>query len=125
QFMRDNWESIDLGEGWQLYEEDGEPVGYEYKAGDIGYIDLLAHHHSEARWLVIELKRAQSSDDTIGQVLRYMGWVKQHVADSGDTVEGLIIAHGMEPRLRYALECTSNLSVKLYEVDFRLTDPVQ
>ncbi len=123
EFMRDNWDTISLGQEWDLREEDGELVGYEYPAGEVGQIDLLAQHKTEPRWLVIELKRGQSSDETVGQVLRYMGWVKRDLADTSDTVEGLIIAHSMDPRLHYALEYTSNLSVKLYKVDFRLTDP--
>ena len=123
QFMRDNWDSLELGKDWALHEEDGELVGYEYAAGYIGYIDLLAHHRTEPRWLVVELKRGQSSDGTVGQVLRYIGWVQEQLAAPGEMVEGLIVAHGIDDKLRYALKPTCNIGVKLYEVDFRLRDP--
>src|SRR5262249_35976603 len=32
------------------------------------------------RWLVIELKREQSTGQTVGQLLRYVGWVRRHLA---------------------------------------------
>ena len=123
QFMRDNWESIELGQEWELHQEDGEVVGYEYKAGDIGYVDLLARHRSAPRWLVVELKRGQSSDATVGQVLRYMGWVKQNLASTGETVTGLIVAHSADAKILCALEYTIGVDLRLYEVDFRLISP--
>jgi hypothetical protein len=91
-FMYDNWGRIPLGQQWDLYEQDGEIVGYEYNTNEIGKIDLLAKHKTKPRWLVIELKRGQTSDETVGQVLRYMGWVEENLAEDGDSVHGLIIA---------------------------------
>jgi len=38
------------------------------------------------RWLVVEHKRNQTSDQTVGQLLRYIGWVKRHLAEDGDVV---------------------------------------
>ncbi len=97
EFLRDNWERTDLGKEWRIFEEDGDAdAGYEY-ATDIGRIDLLAKHKTDARWLVVELKRQQTSDQTVGQVLRYVGWVKKHLARDGDRVDGLIVAHEDEP----------------------------
>lgn len=123
QFMRDNWESIDLGQEWDLLQEDGETVGFEYKAGNIGYVDLLAKHKTAPRWLVIELKRDQSSDVTVGQILRYMGWVQENLADAGDSVEGLIVARSGDEKIRYALRFTNNVGLRLYEIEFRLVEP--
>jgi len=122
-FIRDNWDRICLGSEWTLLEQDGEVVGYKYQTGEIGEIDLLARHRSGPRWLVIELKRNQTSDATVGQVLRYVGWVEEHLACDGETVEGLIIAQSGDERIRYALKHTSGVSLKLYEIDFRLKEP--
>ena len=120
EFLRDNWNHTDLGQDWVIYEEDGDPdVGYEYPCG-IGRIDLLARHRNEPRWLVIELKRNQTSDATVGQVLRYMGWVKQKMAEPDDSVEGLVIAHKADEQIRFALSAVSDVDLKLYEVEFRL-----
>lgn len=121
-FMRDNWDSI-LGSEWALLEQDGDVIGYKYQTDQVGEIDLLAKHKSEPRWLVIELKRNQTSDATVGQVLRYMGWVEEHLASDGEIVEGLIVAHSGDEKIRYALRHTSGVSLKLYEIDFRLKEP--
>jgi len=121
-FLFDNWNKIPLGKQWDLYEEDGEVVGYEYNTNEIGKIDLLAKHKSQPRWLVIELKRQQASDDTVGQVLRYMGWVAEELASEGETVQGLIIAHEVDAKIRYALMPAANVGFMCYSVDFHLQE---
>jgi hypothetical protein len=119
EFLRDNWDRTSLATEWKLHEEDGEEVGYEYPC-EVGRIDLLAHHRTEPRWLVIELKRKQTSDETVGQMLRYIGWVKRNLAQASDTVEGLIIAKQSDEAIRYALSATSGIAINHYEVEFRL-----
>jgi len=123
EFMRDNWNRISLGAEWGLHEQDGDVVGFKYATGVIGEIDLLAKHRTEPRWLVIELKRDQSSDVTVGQVLRYMGWVRENLASDGESVEGLIVARSGDEKIRYALQFTNNVGLRLYEIDFRLVEP--
>lgn len=86
EFLRDNWDHIELGKEWSIYQEPGdEEAGYEYPC-DVGRIDLLDRHKTKPRWLVIELKRNQTSDQTVGQLLRYIGWVKQHLAEGDEIV---------------------------------------
>jgi hypothetical protein len=121
-FMFDNWDKISPGQEWNLHVEDSEIVGCEYNTNEIGRIDLLAKHKFQPRWLVIELKRQQSSDDTVGQVLRYMGWVQQHLAVANESVHGLIIARQPDARLRYALMHTKNVGLMCYRVDFQLDE---
>ena len=70
--------------------------------------------------MVIELKRNQTSDDTVGQVTRYMGWVRKSKND--ENVKGIIIASGFDKKLEYALEVVDNVDVFIYEVDFRLKE---
>ncbi len=120
QFLRDNWNRIELSKDWAIYSEPGDDeAGYEYPC-DVGRIDLLAKHRREGRWLVIELKREQSTDQTIGQLLRYIGWVKQHLAGRHEPVQGMIICRETDEALQYALHAVSNVEVQLYEVEFRL-----
>ena len=57
--------------------------------------------------MVIELKKGRSSDVVVGQILRYMGWVKEHLAvDDYDQydVRGIIISKEKDDRLEYALK---------------------
>lgn len=120
EFLRDNWERLELSNEWAIYQEPGDKeAGYEYPC-DIGRIDLLAKHKSEPSWLVVELKRNQTSDQTVGQLLRYIGWVKRHLADDGDIVHGLIICRKADDALRYALSMLPNVELRLYRVEFYL-----
>jgi hypothetical protein len=119
EFLFQNWELLPQFEDWIIYQVDGEDVGMEFNT-DIGRIDILAKHETRPEWLVIELKRNQASDDTMGQVQRYMGWVEVKLASPGDLVRGLIIAKEMTEKLRFALKPTSNISFMNYEVNFSL-----
>lgn len=119
-YMFDNWDMLDLAQDWDIYTRDGEPeAGYEFRT-PIGRIDLLAKHKREPRWLVIELKREKSSDAVVGQVLRYMGWVRKHLSENGDMVEGLVVATEGDPQLHYALTVVPSVAFQSYEVEFRL-----
>jgi len=121
-YLFDNWAQLELSLDWELFVRDGEPdAGYEFPT-PVGRIDLLAKHRREARWLVIELKRDKSSDAVVGQILRYIGWIKAHLAQPGEAVEGLVIAAGGEEKLYYALSAMPLVSFKSYEVEFRLKD---
>ena len=121
-YLFDNWSQLELSQDWELFVRDGEPdAGYEFPT-PVGRIDLLARHRTEAKWLVIELKRDKSSDAVVGQILRYIGWIKAHFAQAGETVEGLVIASRAEDKLHYALSAVPSVSFKSYEVEFRLND---
>ena len=58
----------------------------------------------------------------MGQVLRYMGWVKEHLSRGAHEVCGIVICHSVDERLDYALSMIPNVDAKYYKVDFRLTD---
>ncbi len=123
EFLRDNWNHLEIGQEWGLYQEPGdEEAGYEYPC-DVGRIDLLAKHRTQSRWLVVELKRNQTSDQTVGQLLRYIGWVKRHLADENDEVHGMIICREADASLHYALSAVPNVKLQFYEVEFHLREP--
>ena len=69
---------------------------------------------------MIELKRNQTSDDTVGQLTRYMGWIKQNMNDNN--VRGIIIAANFDKKLECALRVVPNVEVFLYKVDFKLNE---
>ena len=97
--------------------EEGELISQQYKT-DIGPIDILAKDKKTKSFVVIELKKNQTSDDTIGQLARYMGWIKEILKD--DSVKGIIIAGSYDKKLDYALKVMKNIEMFLYEVDFRV-----
>lgn len=119
-FLFENWDKTQLGKEWALYAKDGDPeTAYEFPT-DVGRIDLLAKHRKEARWLVVELKRNQTSDDTVGQILRYTAWIKRNLAQPKETVEGLIVARSVDDNLRYAVSEVPHVRLMEYQVSFHL-----
>jgi hypothetical protein len=116
KYLNSNWSEIPLFEGWKLQKKDAFREG-GYNTGVVGEIDLLARHREEHRWLVIELKRHQGSDETIGQILRYMGWVKENLLGIDGKVEGLIICEVADENVRYALKCVSGVNLKIYSFE--------
>jgi hypothetical protein len=120
-FIVENWEKIDFGEKLEIFEDDDGNKGKQYVAGDAGYIDILAKDKKN-NLVVIELKKGQKSDAVVGQVLRYMGWVRTNLAKGAD-VRGLIVVRDRDPRLEYAVrELGEKVKVKRYSVSFRLMD---
>ena len=96
-----------------------EPVGQQY-ATDAGPVDVLAISKDEKRLLVVELKRGRASDVVVGQLLRYMGFVKEEVAEPYQSVEGAIIALDDDKKLRWALAAVPSISFYRYEISFKL-----
>jgi hypothetical protein len=50
-------------------------------------------------------------------------WIKEHLAEEGDEVHGMIIAREGDDGLRYAVGPVPNLTFQVYEVEFRLKAP--
>lgn len=118
EFMAHNWDSIAWGSTLRLF-RDGDQSGRQYPAGTWS-IDFLAVDDDTGDFVVIELKRGQTSDATIGQVLRYISWVRENVATAGQNVRGVIVASEVDEALRYAARDLTNISVQTYEVTFTL-----
>lgn len=118
-FLVKNWAQTELGREYDIYTEDGESVGQQYLT-DTGPLDLLAIKKDKSELLVVELKKGRASDAVVGQVLRYMGFVKEDLAESGQTVRGVIIALESDVRLRRALAVVPNVQFYRYQIDFKL-----
>lgn len=121
-FIIENWPHSQLGEKYELIYDDGHLLSQQYRTS-IGPIDILAKDKAKGNYVVIELKRNQTSDDTVGQITRYMGWVREHLSDSN--VHGLIIAGKFDEKLHYAQSMVPEIDVYLYEVQFSLREHVR
>jgi len=107
--------------------QDEETSGRQYRTS-VGYIDLLAIDRDNEKFVVIELKKGRSSDQVVGQILRYMGWVKENLTvDEYEkySVRGIIISKEKDDDLEYALGMVPNLNVYLYSVSFTLKDALK
>jgi len=91
--------------------------GVEYPT-DVGPIDVLAED-SNGGLVVFELKLSKGPDRAVGQALRYMGWVSKHLA-AGKKVSGVIVAHEIDEKLKYAVSVAPNITVFEYTVRFDL-----
>ena len=117
EFLFSNWTNTDLGKNYDLY-KDEETAGRQVIT-DAGIIDLLAVSKDKKEILVIELKRGRPSDEVVGQVTRYMGYMTS-IAEPGQSVKGMIIAFENDSRIQHSLRVVPNIDFYRYEVDFRL-----
>lgn len=108
KYLENNWHETPLSKNWELKESFS-------KAGDAGEIDLLAKHIAEKAWLIIELKRKEAPDKTVGQLLRYMGWFKKYRAAENEAVKGMIIS-GYPPdvNLLHSISGASGVDLLVY-----------
>ncbi len=119
-FIIENWDNTELGKSYDLIEEEGEIVSQQYRT-PIGIIDILVKEKKTDRYVVIELKRDQTSDSTVGQLARYMGWIEENKG-KGLPPKGIIITAKYDEKLFYALKKIKDTEIYLYEVKFKLNE---
>jgi RecB family endonuclease NucS len=98
--------------GLKLYIDEQGKNGRQYPT-DVGTIDLLCKNKGD--FVIIELKKGRISDIVVGQISRYIGWVRENLAE-GHGVRGIIIVHDFDPKLKYAVLAHDNLEMKYYEI---------
>lgn len=118
-FLVKNWKQTELGKDYDIYEEDGELVGQQYPS-DTGPIDILAISKDKKTILVVELKKGRVSDNVVGQIQRYMGYVLEELAEENQTVKGVIIGLEDDLRIKRALSVTNNIEFYRYQINFKL-----
>lgn len=102
--------------GLKLYEDEGIN-GIEFDAGG-RFIDILAMDKDD-NYVVIELKVSKGYDKVVGQILRYIGWIKNNLSESDKIVRGIIIARSISDDLKIA--CSQLDMVKLFEYNLSVT----
>ena len=107
-----------LEPGLRPYQDEGI-TGVEFPVGG-RFIDILAVD-SAGGYAVIELKVSKGYDRVVGQLLRYVNWIKQHHAEPGQKVRGIIVAKSISDDLQLA--CNGLPDVSLYE--YKLSVEVQ
>jgi restriction system protein len=118
-FLVANWKQTELGKNYNIYEEGGDLIGKQYPT-DTGFIDILAISKDNKELLIVELKKGRASDNVVGQIQRYMGYVLEELAEEGQTVKGIIIALEDDNRIRRALAVAPNIEFYRYQVSFKL-----
>ena len=103
--------------GLTLYNDEGI-TGLEYPAGG-RFIDILAVDSSD-NLVVIELKVSKGYDRVIGQLLRYVNWIKNNLAEGDQRVRGVIIAKSISSDLQLACSELPNVALMEYELAVKL-----
>ena len=80
--------------------EDEDIRGIEFPAGG-RFIDLLAVDRAGG-YVVIELKVSKGYHRVVGQLLRYMAWIKEDLAAPSQAVRGMIVARTISEDLKLA-----------------------
>ncbi len=117
-FLIANWSKTTFGKKYELIEEEGDLVSQQY-ATPVGPIDILARFKDGKEYLVIELKKGRSSDAVVGQILRYIAWVRENLAKD-KIVKGVIVVLEVDKKLKYALKELKNITLYTYQVNFKL-----
>jgi restriction system protein len=127
-FMIQNFESI-FGKELRLFTDESGGLGQQYptideEGAESGRIDILAIDPTTSDYVVIELKKGRESDKVVGQILRYISWVRDNLCTSGQNVRGIVICSRADKKLQAAIKPVAHLiTVKQYKVDFQLLDP--
>jgi len=108
EFIARNLETIE--KGLKLIQ-----TKYRTKAGEI---DILCKDAKD-RFVVIEVKRWKDSDKVVGQILRYMGAIKE---EKSSEPRGIIVLNQEDQRLNYALSMAKNVDIKYYRFNFTISD---
>jgi len=105
----DHWQITCLGKEWDLCRHNGH-----FDTREVGTLDILARHKNRPAWLIVELKVGKPSDNVLGQLLRYMGWIRARHAAEGEAIEGLVIGSERDPQITYGLGCLPNVQFICY-----------
>lgn len=114
-YLSKNLQTIESG--MTLYEEEGV-TGVEFPVGG-RFIDILAID-SNNDLVVIELKVSKGYDRVIGQLLRYIAWIKENLADKGQKVRGIIIARNISDDLKLATSLVPDIQLYEYQLSLSL-----
>jgi hypothetical protein len=91
----------------------------EFDTKEAGRIDLLCKD-KYGNHVVVELKKGRKSDEVVGQILRYMGWV---IKNRKGKVRGIIIVNEVDDRLNYAIiPLKDMIEIKYYKVRFEISN---
>lgn len=91
-------------------------VQRQYVCRGVGRIDVLCEDRL-GNLVVIELKKfGVKHDSIIDQVARYMGYVKNHVARSGQGVRGILVVAKADDRLRYAVSAFPGVEIRTFNL---------
>lgn len=107
------------GQSLKLFKDESGREGVEYPT-DVGQIDILAIDE-KGNFVIFELKLSRGVDKALGQLLRYMGWIKVNLAKDKE-VRGIIVAKEMDEKLKYGVVTNPKINLFEYELIFKIKE---
>ncbi|MCD4771708.1 endonuclease NucS [archaeon] len=109
-----------VSRNFNIYFEDLNYFDKEYQENnyghfdtqEVGIMDFLAID-KKGDFVVIELKVGKNThDSSLGQILRYMGWVKERLCKDNQKVRGIILGQNIDNKLQFGLKMLPEVSFK-------------
>lgn len=107
-----------FGRNVRMFESPDGTYGRQLAIPRVGRIDLLVIDNETNELVVVELKRDKSSDEVVGQLCRYLGWVRQNLAEAQQDVKGIICVHESSEQLRMAASAVPGVEIYEYALNF-------
>lgn len=74
-------------------------------------------------YVIIELKKGEAPQETLLQILRYMSWVKQHLAlNVTKKVRGITLTEHADTDLQNYMDEVPNVDIRYYKVSISLME---
>jgi hypothetical protein len=103
--------------GLMLYQDEGI-TGVEFDVGG-RRIDILAVD-TKGALVVVELKVSRGYDRVVGQLMRYIGWIRKNQAELGQQVRGVIVAREISEDLLLTCSLLPGVQLLEYELSLKL-----
>ncbi|MCS4541839.1 MAG: hypothetical protein HY929_05920 [Euryarchaeota archaeon] len=113
EFLENNLNSLEAG--LKLYSSK-EQNGNQFQFDGIGRINFIAKD-KDNNFVGIKIKTGTASNPVVGEILTYMGWIKQNLAKENE-VRGIIVANDFDEKLKYAVSLVPGIILKKFIVKF-------
>ena len=92
-------------------------VDRQFETEDAGRIDILARDAQQG-YVVVELKRDKGSDSALGQILRYIGWVRFNLLSNDEPVRGFVVGDRFDDKIVYAILSNDAIDNMCHLIDY-------
>jgi len=118
QLIEQNFDNVFGPLNLKLYDKDPEQTGAQFRT-PVGVIDFLAIDKTTEDFVVIELKIGKASDGAIGQLLRYIGYITENIANEKN-VKGILLAEDIDDKTKYSLKMVPMIEFKKFKLGIHL-----
>ncbi len=104
----------------EYFDHESQDIHEGHYTAEVGIMDFLCVDE-KGNFIVIELKIG-TSDKSLGQICRYMGWVKENLCDGNKKVRGIIVGENDDLQLDYAVKVVPYVIFKRMWLEVKIVD---